>query len=74
MYTQFCDKCRQWARITQRIQHKPGDAIQVDWAGNTLDIHDSVTGEISKGYLFVAVLPCSCFAYVELCEDMKLEN
>ena len=77
MYTQFCDKYRQWARITKatmRIQHKPGDAMQVDWAGNTLDIHDSVTGDISKGYLFVAVLPCSCFAYVELCEDMKLEN
>ena len=42
-----------------RIQHKPGDAMQVDWAGNTLDIHDPVTGEVSKAYLFVAVLPCS---------------
>ena len=77
MYTQFCEKYRQWARITKatmRIQHKPGDAMQVDWAGNTLDIHDSVTGEVSKAYLFVAVLPCSCYTYVELCEDMKLEN
>lgn len=34
MYTQFCEKYRQWARITKatmRIQHKPGDAMQVDW-------------------------------------------
>ena len=33
MYTQFCEKYRQWARITKatmRIQHKPGDAMQVD--------------------------------------------
>jgi len=77
MYTQFCEKYRQWARITKatmRIQHKPGDAMQVDWAGNTLDVHDPVTGEVSKAYLFVAVLPCSCYTYVELCEDMKLEN
>ena len=50
-----------------RIQHRPGDALQVDWAGNTLDIHDQVTGEIYKGYLFVSALPCSCYAYVEVC-------
>lgn len=30
--------------------------MQVDWAGNTLDIYDPVTGDISKTYLFVAVL------------------
>ena len=77
MYTQFCEKYRQWARVTKatmRIQHKPGDAMQVDWAGNTLDIHDPVTGEITKAYLFVAVPPCSCFAYVDVCEDMKLDT
>ena len=35
MSTQFGDKYRKWARITKatmRIQHKPGDAIRVDWA------------------------------------------
>lgn len=77
MYTQFCEKYRQWARITKatmRIQHKPGDAMQVDWAGNTLDIYDPITGDVSKAYLFVAVLPCSCYAYAEACDDMKLEN
>ena len=77
MYTQFCEKYRQWARVTKatmRIQHKPGDAMEVDWAGATLDIHDPVTGEVSKAYLFVAVLPCSCLTYAEACGDMKLEN
>ena len=48
--------------------------MEVDWAGNTLEIHDPVNGEISKAYLFVAVLPCSCYTYVELCGNMKLEN
>lgn len=76
-YTQFCEKYRQWARVTKatmRIQHKPGDAMEVDWSGNTMEIHDPVTGEVSKAYLFVAVLPCSGFAYAELCDDMKIEN
>ena len=36
-YTQFCEKYRRWARVTKatmRITHKPGDAMQVDWAGD----------------------------------------
>lgn len=77
MSTQFSEKYRKWARITKatmRIQHKPGEVMQVDWAGNTIPIYDSVTGEESAVYLFVAVLPCSCFAYVEACTDMKSEN
>ncbi len=76
-YTQFCEIYRSWARkskATMRIKHKPGDAMEVDWAGNTLPITDSVTGETYSAYLFVAVLPCSCYAYAELCYDMKLEN
>ena len=76
MYSQFCDKYRHWARITKatmRIQHKPGDAMQVDWAGTTISLHDKYTGDITDVYLFVAVLPCSCKAYVEPCENMKSE-
>lgn len=77
MRTQFCDKYRSWARLTKatmRIRHKPGEAMQVDWAGNTIPVYDSVTGDVSKACVFVAVLPCSCFAYAEACEDMKTEN
>lgn len=77
MSTQFGDKYRKWARITKatmRIQHKPGDAIQVDWAGDTIPIFDSVTGKPNAAYLFVAVLPCSYYVYAEACDDMKTEN
>ena len=35
--------------------------MEVDWAGNTLTIYDSVTGDAMDAYLFVAVLPCSCY-------------
>ncbi len=77
MSTQFGNKYRRWARVTKaamRIQHKPGDAVQVDWAGDTLPVYDPVTGDQSSAYLFVAVLPCSCYTYAEACEDMKTEN
>ena len=57
-----------------RIQHKPGDAIQVDWAGDTFSVYDPVTGEQSPAYLFVAILPYSHYTYAEACEDMKTEN
>ena len=77
MSTQFGERYRRWARITgatMRIQHKPGDAMQVDWAGDTIPIQDPVTGEQSAAYLFVAVLPCSYYTYAEACDDMKTEN
>lgn len=76
MYTQFCDKYRHWARLTRatmRIQHKPGEAMQVDWAGNTIPLHDRYTGEETDVYLFVAVLPCSYIVYAEACENMRSE-
>ena len=77
MYTQFCDKYRKWARLTKatmRISHKPGDAMQVDWAGTTIPYYDRITGDAYDAYLFAAVLPCSCYAYVEACDDMKITN
>lgn len=77
MYSQFCDKYRRWARITKatmRIKHKPGEVMQVDWAGTTIQYQDPTTGESYDTYIFAAVLPCSCYAYVEACEDMKSTN
>ena len=77
MSTQFGDKYRRWARITKatmRVTHKPGDTMQVDWAGGTIPYFDSITGEEYKAYLFVAALPCSSYLYVEACTDMKQEN
>lgn len=75
--TQFGEKYRRWARVTKatmRIQHKPGDAMEVDWAGDTIPVFGPVTGEEDAAYLFIAVLPCSCMVYAEPCLDMKTEN
>ena len=57
-----------------RSSHKPGDIMEMDWAGDTIVIFNSETGEEDEAYLFVAALPCSFYFYAELTEDMRLEN
>lgn len=77
MSTQFNDNYRKWARTskaTMRIHRKPGDTMEVDWAGATLTIYDPVTGDTTAAYLFVAVLSCSCYVYAEACVNMKSET
>ena len=69
------DKYRRWARVTKgtmRIQHKPGDAIQVDWAGGTLPVYDPITGEQSSAYLFVAVQQLHLRGSLRRYEDREL--
>lgn len=68
MYTQFCKYYRDYAAVnkaTMHIERKPGEQMEVDWAGQTLGIIDNTTGEIIPAYVFVAVLACSGYAYVE---------
>ena len=45
-----------------RIHHKPGDAMEVDWAGGTLPVKDPITGGIVPAYLFVGVLPAAAMS------------
>ena len=50
---------------TMHLNHKPGEIIQVDWAGDTAAVIDTDTGEIIPVYVFVATLPYSGYSYVE---------
>ena len=47
------------------LNHNPGEIMQVNWAGDTASVIDTVTGEIIPAYLFVASLPYGGYAYVE---------
>ena len=38
-------------RATMHLDHKPGEVMQVDWAGNTASIIDTDTGESFRVYL-----------------------
>ena len=74
MYSQFCyyiHQDEQKHRATMHINRKPGEQVEVDWAGDPAIIIDPDTGEIVKAYIFVGVMTYSQYAYVEAFLDMK---
>jgi transposase len=58
-------------KATMHIDRKPGEIIEVDWAGQTAGVVSAGTGEITEAYVFVAALPYSGYAYAEAFFDMK---
>lgn len=74
--TQFKKHYRDYAMkttATMHLNHKPGEIMQVDWAGSTASVIDTDTGENIPAYIFVAVLPYSGYAYVEAFFSMNQE-
>ena len=68
MYSQFCHYAQQdeqKRRATMHINRKPGEQIEVDWAGDPAQIVDPDTGEVVLAHVFVGVLTYSQYAYVE---------
>ena len=53
MYSQFCyyiQKDEEKHRATMHINRKPGEQVEVDWAGDPATIIDPDTGEIIRAY------------------------
>jgi len=68
MYSQFCyyiQQDEQKRRATMHIARKPGEQVEVDWAGDPAYIIDPDTGEIIEASIFVGVMTYSQYAYVE---------
>lgn len=68
MYSQFCyyiQKDEEKRRATMHIHRKPGEQVEVDWAGDPAHIIDPDTGEITETWLFVGVMTYSQYTYVE---------
>jgi transposase len=61
-------------KATMRISRKPGETLEVDWAGSTAEIIDTDTGEVIEAYIFVAALPYSGYSYVEAFLNQKQES
>src|SRR5690625_2844414 len=73
-YRTYCEHYQNYAgkyKVTMPLKHKPGESIEVDWAGSTLKLIDRTTGEDIKVYIFVAALPFSQYSYAEGFLDMK---
>ena len=61
-------------KATMHLEHKPGETMQVDWAGQTAALVDTDTGERLDAYLFVAVAAIQRLRlHTEAFLDMKQE-
>ena len=62
------------SRPIMHLEHKAGDKMFIDFAGDKLSIIDLDTGEIIPVEVFVAILPCSQLTYVEAVMSQKKED
>ena len=75
MYTQFCEKYREYRKsnsVYMRKVYKAGERMMVDWAGLTMKHQED--GKEKTAYIFVAVLPASSYVYAQPLADMKMES
>jgi transposase len=67
-YSWFCDHYRAWQGkldVVMRQDHRAGEKLFVDYAGQTMPVVDRDTGEIREAQIFVAVLGASNYTYAE---------
>lgn len=76
-HTQFHAHYRQWSKrtnATMHVDHKAGDKMYVDYAGEKLQIVYPDSGEVCKVEVFVAILGASQLTYVEATMTQRKED
>lgn len=75
-YSRFCELYRAWAQTLDpvlRQVHVPGEKMFVDWAGQTVPIHNP-DGTVSEAQIFVAVLGASNKTFAEAFANQQLPS
>jgi transposase len=76
-YSRFCELYQRWNRnqdVVLRQEHRAGEKMFVDWAGDTIPLHDQRTGAITPASLFVAVLGASTYTFARATLSQDLSN
>ena len=76
-YSWFCQHYREWAGrldVVMRHEHRAGEKMFVDYAGQTVNIIDRETGEMKPAQIFVAVLGASNYTFAEATFSQQLED
>jgi len=76
-YSRFCELYRRWLKkldLVLRQDHRVGEKMFVDYAGATIPIHNSESGEVHPAAVFVAVLGASSYTFVEATTGQDLRN
>jgi transposase len=66
-YSWFCERYEAWRAldVVMRQDHRAGEKLFVDYAGQTVEVVDRASGEIREAQIFVAVLGASNYTYAE---------
>lgn len=67
-YAQYCHRYSKWKKKQKRSMrqvHKAGEKLFIDYAGITIPVVNSATGEARQAQIFVAVLGASSYTYAE---------
>ena len=77
-YPQFCKLYSVWRgknrEPSMRQEHKAGEKCFVDYAGQTVDIADPGTGEVSGAQVFVGVMGASNYIFAEATASQTLAD
>jgi transposase len=76
-YSWFCDQYRAWSAkldVVMRQEHRAGEKLFVDYAGQTVEVVDRRTGEVRAAQIFVAVLGASSYTYAEATWTQQLPD
>lgn len=76
-YSQFCEhlsRCSERDKAVMHFTHRPGEQLQVDFAGDTLGYVDRSSGEWIACEVLVCVLPYSHYIYAEALRSQKQED
>src|SRR5215472_16420735 len=67
-YSWFCQAYRAWAGtrdLVMRQHHRAGEKLFVDYAGQSMPVVNSHSGEVQEAAIFIAVLGASSYTYAE---------
>ena len=76
-YTTFCVHYRAWfgkQELVMRQDHRAGEKLFVDYAGQTASVIDRETGEVRSAQIFVAVMGASNYTYAEATWSQRLPD
>ena len=76
-YTQFNEHLNRWLKqkkVSGKLDHKAGEQVYVDYTGKKLHYVDRQTGELIEVEVFVAILPCSGYTFVQGSASQKKED
>jgi len=75
--SQFNEHLNRWLKRVDgsgKLIHLAGDKLYIDYAGKKLSYVDKTSGEIIEVAVFVAILPCSGYTFVEATPSQKLPD